>query len=76
MPETMDKIEGVYSKTSQPGVFRSRAQVSKFFAGYELLEPGLVDAIHWRPAADDSGNDPLDGDVARYGLLGGVGRRI
>jgi hypothetical protein len=76
MPETMDKIEGVYSKTSQPGVFRSHAQVSEFFTGYELLEPGLVDAINWRPAPGDSGNDPLGGDVARYGLLGGVGRRI
>lgn len=76
MPETMDKIEGVYSNASQPGVFRSRSQVSKFFAGYELLEPGLVDAIHWRPAADDQDSDPLGGDVARYGLLGGVGRRI
>jgi hypothetical protein len=76
MPETMDKIEGVYSNTSQPGVFRSRAQVSEFFAGYELLEPGLVDAINWRPAPGAADVDPLGGDVAGYGLLGGVGRRV
>ena len=76
MPETMDKIEGVYSNTSQPGVFRSRAQVSEFFTGYELLEPGLVDAINWRPRPGESGKDPLGGDVARYGLLGGAGRRV
>jgi len=74
-PEAVGKVEDVYSNTSQPGVFRTRAQVLEFFAGYELLEPGLVDAIGWRPSPDDADRDPLGGDVARYSLLGGVGRK-
>ncbi|HEX4789023.1 MAG TPA: SAM-dependent methyltransferase [Actinospica sp.] len=75
-PETVGKVEGVYSNTSQPGVFRTRDRVLEFFAGYELLEPGLVDAVRWRPAPDARAqDDPLGGDVARYSLLGGVGRK-
>jgi hypothetical protein len=42
--------------------------------GYELLEPGLVDIIRWRPDPL-SPPDPLGGDVTRYSMLAAVGRR-
>lgn len=74
-PRQVHEIESVYARTTQPGVFRSAAEVADLLAGYELLEPGLVDAIHWRPDPAEPADDPLGGDVARYSLLVAVGRR-
>ena len=75
-PKVADEIEHVYARTTQPGVFRSKAEVERILAGYELLEPGLVNLIHWRPEPGALEADPLGGDVARYSLIGGVGRRV
>jgi O-methyltransferase involved in polyketide biosynthesis len=69
------EVETVYARTTQPGVFRGKAEVERFFAGYTLLEPGLVDVIHWRPDPEALQADPLGGDTARYSLIAGVGRR-
>ena len=75
-PKVVGEIEDVYARTTQPGVFRSTAEVGQIFAGYELLEPGLTDLIHWRPEPGALESDPLGADVARYSLIGGVGRRV
>ncbi|SFP00471.1 S-adenosyl methyltransferase [Amycolatopsis arida] len=49
---------------------RTRAQVESFFAGLELVPPGLVYVGNWRPEAETA--DPLD----RSGwLLGAVARK-
>ncbi|GAA2015559.1 SAM-dependent methyltransferase [Catenulispora yoronensis] len=74
-PKQVGEVENVYAKTTQPGVFRGKTEVERFFDGYELLEPGLVDIIHWRPEPAALAADPLGGDVARYSLIAGVGRR-
>jgi hypothetical protein len=74
-PKQVGEVETVYAKTTQPGVFRGKADVERFFDGYELLEPGLVDVIHWRPEPEALQTDPLGGDAARYSLIAGVGRR-
>lgn len=39
----------VYNDATAPFVPRSRAQITKLLAGFEPLEPGLVDVAHWRP---------------------------
>jgi hypothetical protein len=77
-PETVGEVEGLYTRTTQPGVFRSRAQILDLMPGYELVPPGLVDAILWRPEEPESDDrsDPLGGDVTRYSLLAAVGRRV
>jgi hypothetical protein len=38
--------------------FRDRARVSGFFAGLELVEPGLVQASKWRPASEIEAASP------------------
>ncbi|MET8335492.1 SAM-dependent methyltransferase [Streptosporangium canum] len=53
-------------KASQAYV-RTRAEIADLFAGFELLEPGLVDLALWRPTA---------ADPAPTGLYGGVGRLL
>ena len=47
--------------------FRSRAEVAALFDGLELVEPGLVRAPEWRPAADADAANPATvwGGVAR-----------
>lgn len=37
------------SFVSTPQTRRSRAEVTRFFAGLELLEPGVVQPHRWRP---------------------------
>lgn len=73
-PERATRTQGIYAKASHTATFRSRAQIEAFMAGYELVEPGLVDVINWRPDPD-AGPDRLGGDVTRYSLLAAVGRR-
>ena len=47
---------------------RSHAQVTMFFDGLELVEPGVVPIQQWRPASDDEA-------AARAALWGGVARK-
>jgi hypothetical protein len=47
--------------------YRTHDQVARFFAGLELVEPGLVSAPHWRP---DPGADPTPRSV-----WAGMGRK-
>jgi hypothetical protein len=44
---------------------RSRAQVTRFFDGLDLLEPGVVLTHEWRPDADDGPRGVLWSGVAR-----------
>ena len=46
-------------------------QVSLFFGGFGVLEPGLVQAPLWRPA----GRVPRPKDLAKIGIYAGVGRK-
>ncbi|MEV4079182.1 SAM-dependent methyltransferase [Nonomuraea fuscirosea] len=48
---------------------RTRAQISRFFTGLDMVEPGLVPVTDWRP---DDITEGVPGD--NIGLLGGVGR--
>jgi S-adenosyl methyltransferase len=67
MAEMGAKVERLYQLTTASLVTRTRAQVERFFDGFELLEPGLVEIQLWRP--DD------DGSLLPGGFYGGVGRR-
>jgi S-adenosyl methyltransferase len=47
--------------------FRSEAEVAPFFAGLELIEPGMTNVPNWRPESDEEASSPaaLWGGVAR-----------
>ena len=72
-PDTQ-KITQVYSTASHGIVPRNKARIAELTAGYELVEPGLVDVILWRPEPTELEHDPLGGDVARYSTFAAVGR--
>ena len=69
-PEQVRKKEAIFAKSATPFFYRSRAEIMRFFDGFELVEPGLTPVTSWR--ADD-----LDGRLHAAGLwwLGGVGRK-
>jgi hypothetical protein len=48
---------------------RDHAQVTKFFDGLELVEPGVVPVQQWRPPSDEEA-------AARASLWGGVARKL
>lgn len=66
----------IYARAGYKTAGRSREQIRTLMDGYELVPPGLVDMIAWRPDPILAGADPLGGDVARYSQLAAVGRRL
>jgi hypothetical protein len=51
-----------------PLVLRDRAQVTNFFGGLELVEPGVVQLSKWRPQSESE-------STAAAALWGGVARK-
>jgi len=52
--------------------FRSRAQLARFFDGFDLVSPGLVFTPAWRP---DGSPSPFTDEPERAAILAGVGRK-
>jgi hypothetical protein len=64
------KKEEVFAKSNTPFSYRGRADILRFFDGFELVEPGLTYVTRWR-------GDDLDETMNAAGqwVLGGVGRK-
>ncbi|SDG53695.1 S-adenosyl methyltransferase [Sinosporangium album] len=71
-PAAAPGVEQVYSKASSPFISRTGAEISRFFEGFELEEPGVVNLPEWRP---DPGSHVLYRGIGSY-FLCGVGRRL
>jgi S-adenosyl methyltransferase len=68
-PEAMAGLAAVSERGGIPNVPRTLAETEPFFAGLELVEPGLVPLAAWRP---DPGTDQDPRSVYAYG---GVARK-
>jgi hypothetical protein len=66
-PEEVSKSLHLMQGGGIPALTRTRAQVTRLFAGFELVEPGLVWTSQWRP---DSPDDDHPGQSI---ILAGVG---
>lgn len=71
--QQMQTAVQVYNVATLPTTLRNRAQIAALLGGYELVPPGLVEPVRWRPQPGDY--DPLSADPGRYNLLAAVGRR-
>jgi len=69
-PDTTPEALEIYNRATAALSLRTHAEISRFFDGYELLEPGLVFPREWRPV-----DEPLFG--AQDTSIGyvGVGRK-
>ncbi len=63
---------GVYRNIRNPLIMRSRAETSRFFEGYEMVEPGLVPMPDWRP---ESPAVRAQEDPYAFSGFAGVGRK-
>jgi SAM-dependent methyltransferase len=56
-----------YNRASAPFVLRSRAEITRFFDGLELVEPGVVQIPWWQPEAE------VGPDADQIWIYGGIG---
>ncbi|MEU5717024.1 SAM-dependent methyltransferase [Streptomyces sp. NPDC020403] len=63
---------GVYRSIRNPLIMRSRAEISGFFEGYDMVEPGLVSMPDWRP---ESPEGRAQEDPFAFSGFAGVGRK-
>ncbi|MFI9009569.1 SAM-dependent methyltransferase [Actinosynnema sp. NPDC053489] len=52
--ESGEQVNAIYRRTDSPLVLRSGAEVSAFFTGLDVVEPGVVPLSEWRPDSDDA----------------------
>ena len=71
-PGGADMAAAGYKNATAPLVLRTHEQVSAFFDGFDLLEPGLVQAPLWRP----DGRQPRPKDLEKIGIYAGIGAKI
>jgi hypothetical protein len=71
-PAVAQAIEKVYNRSvSTQGHIRPRAEILRFFDGFDLVDPGLVYLPEWRP--DSPGDVPAD--PSQFWALAGVGQK-
>jgi hypothetical protein len=63
---------GQIFQDSFDGRLRTREEVEAFFAGWTLIEPGVVPVISWRPDVAGGVSRP---SVSHQALIGGLGRK-
>jgi hypothetical protein len=68
--DAYDNAQDVYQKTATPAGLRTRAEIMRFFDGFEVIDPGLVWVSDWHAV------DREAYESRRSGMLAGVGRRI
>lgn len=61
--------QAVYNKATASLNLRGRAEVERFFDGFDLIEPGLAQVPFWRP------DTPPPARSGEIGFYGGVGRK-
>jgi hypothetical protein len=70
-PSVSERMKALYARSAQPLTSRSRQQVQALFAGFELVEPGVVHLPQWRPDPDEH----PEGRPEQFSTYVGVGRR-
>jgi hypothetical protein len=66
--QATEMVDRLNRLMAQQGVLRSQAQVTRFFDGLELTEPGVVKVQDWRPDSDIARRTPSN-------MWGGLGRK-
>ncbi|MEV0411755.1 SAM-dependent methyltransferase [Streptomyces sp. NPDC050448] len=74
--EVAGGMVGVYRDIRNPLVMRNGEQITRFFDGFELVDPGVVSMPLWQPEGTE---DPEDSEASEdpyaFSGFGGVGRK-
>jgi S-adenosyl methyltransferase len=73
-PVAWEGVAAVYRRGGVTLQVRSRPQIERFFAGLDLIDPGVVSLPRWRPNPGDMGQASPPGDAA-VSVYGGVARK-
>jgi hypothetical protein len=65
------EIFKIYDKATATLNPRTREEILRYFDGFELLEPGLVQVLLWRPE-----RQPTPEEISKVGFYGGVARKL
>lgn len=65
------EVEKVFNQTLGTGRWRTQLEIESYFAGLELVEPGVVPMAEWRPDPDTPGGQT----DTYYTFVGGVARK-
>ncbi|MFE0459621.1 SAM-dependent methyltransferase [Kitasatospora sp. NPDC058965] len=68
-PAVAGRIEEVYRAAENPVRARTRAEVDRFFDGWQLVEPGIVATAHWRPDPEVPGEPITPGQAFGYAAV-------
>jgi hypothetical protein len=71
-PAAWAGVVAVYRRSGVTMQVRPKPDVERFFAGLDLIDPGVVSLPQWRPDPSDVGRPPTDAAVSVYG---GVARK-
>jgi S-adenosyl methyltransferase len=71
-PAAWAGVVAVYRRSGVTMRVRPKPDVERFFAGLDLIDPGVVSLPRWRPDPTDVGGPPSDAAVSVYG---GVARK-
>jgi hypothetical protein len=71
-PAAWAGVVAVYRRSGVTMRVRHKPDIDRFFAGLDLIDPGVVSLPHWRPDPSDVGSPPGDAAVSVYG---GVARK-
>jgi SAM-dependent methyltransferase len=73
LSELARRLEQIFLRSPMgSGVFRTRAEIEGMFPGLELIEPGLIQCVNWRPEGPRS-SKPLE--PVQHCMVGAVGRK-
>ncbi|MEU9175312.1 SAM-dependent methyltransferase [Streptomyces sp. NPDC048550] len=74
--EVAGGMVGVYRDIRNPLVMRSGEQITRFFDGFELVDPGVVSMPLWQPeGTEDPEDSEAPEDPYAFSGFGGVGRK-
>lgn len=74
--EVAGGMVGVYRDIRNPLVMRSGEQITRFFDGFELVDPGVVSMPLWQPeGTEDPEDNEAPEDPYAFSGFGGVGRK-
>jgi hypothetical protein len=65
-PETWQAVVDVYTRAGTPAQVRTHAEMSGFFDGLTLVDPGVVVAHRWRPKPVGEPDPLTDTEVSLY----------
>ena len=71
-PAAWAGVVAVFRRSGVTMQVRPKPDVERFFAGLDLIDPGVVSLPQWRPDPSDVGRPPSDAAVSVYG---GVARK-